>query len=92
MQGVWEGGGDVAGDPYAMSPGGGGGGDVAGGPYAVSRGGGGDVAGGPYAVSWGGGGDVAWRVTGCWCSRMSISSSCTFIRTIFLGRTRRFGC
>ena len=44
MQGVWEGGGDVAGDPYAMSPGGGGGGDVAGGPYAVSRGGGGDVA------------------------------------------------
>ena len=59
VQGVWGGGGDVAGDPYAMSPGGGGGGDVAGGPYAVSRGGGGDVAGGPYAVSWGGGGDVA---------------------------------
>ena len=57
MQGVWEGGGDVAGDPYAMSTGGGG--DVAGGPYAVSRGGGGDVAGGPYAVSWRGG------VAGC---------------------------
>ena len=37
VQGVWGGGGDVAGGPYAVSRGGGGG-DVAGGPYAVSRG------------------------------------------------------